>query len=71
MTSCDHETSVPDWIVEHPETWAVFKELGIDYCCGGKSLGYACREQRLDVDKVMAQLRRQIDDRQHKSDLAP
>jgi iron-sulfur cluster repair protein YtfE (RIC family) len=45
VTSCDLETSVPDWVIDHPETLALFQELGIDYCCGGKSLEYACREQ--------------------------
>ena len=30
MTSCDRNTSVPDWIIEHPETLTVFQELGID-----------------------------------------
>ncbi|MBI3465040.1 MAG: DUF542 domain-containing protein [Planctomycetes bacterium] len=32
---CDLDTSVPDWIIEHPETLALFQEFGIDYCCGG------------------------------------
>ena len=45
MTSCDLETSIPAWVIEHPETLTVFQVLGIDYCCGGKSLEYACREQ--------------------------
>lgn len=53
---CTHETSVADWVIDHPETLAVFKRLGIDYCCGGKSLETACREQRLDVRSVMATL---------------
>jgi len=26
MTSCDLDTSVPDWIIEHPETLVVFRE---------------------------------------------
>ena len=39
MSECDLDTPVPDWVIEHPETLAVFQELGIDYCCGGKSLG--------------------------------
>jgi len=38
MDECDLDTSVPDWIIEHPETLATFQELGIDYGCGGKSL---------------------------------
>ena len=34
MTDCDLETSVPDWIIDHPETFAVFQELGI---CNGSA----------------------------------
>jgi iron-sulfur cluster repair protein YtfE (RIC family) len=41
VTPCDLDTSVPDWVIEHPDTLTVFQQLGIDYCCGGKSLGYA------------------------------
>lgn len=62
MTSCDLDTSVPDWVIEHPETLAVFQELGIDYSCGGKSLGYACRERELDVQMVQAKLLRCVND---------
>jgi regulator of cell morphogenesis and NO signaling len=61
MTDCDLETSVPDWIIEHPETLAVFQELGIDYSCGGKSLEYACQEQRLDPHAVLDVLQRSIE----------
>ena len=45
MTECTLDSSVPDWVIEHPVTLAVFQALGIDYCCGGKSLAFACREQ--------------------------
>lgn len=27
---CDLDTTVPDWIIEHPQVQAVFDELGID-----------------------------------------
>jgi regulator of cell morphogenesis and NO signaling len=56
MSECNLDTSVPDWVIEHPETLAVFQELGIDTCCGGKSLGYACRQQGLDGEAVLAKL---------------
>ncbi len=56
MSECDLGTPVPDWVIEHPETLAVFQELGIDYCCGGKSLGFACRQQGLDAEAVLAKL---------------
>jgi iron-sulfur cluster repair protein YtfE (RIC family) len=57
MNPCDLDTSVPDWIIEHPETLATIQALGIDYCCGGKSLGFACRERGLDPREVLAKLR--------------
>jgi len=56
--SCDLDTPAPDWIIEHPESLAVFQELGIDFCCGGKSLAYAIREQGLDAAVVLAKLQR-------------
>jgi regulator of cell morphogenesis and NO signaling len=62
MTSCDLDTSVPDWIIEHPQTLAMFQELGIDYSCGGKSLGYACRERGLDAEAVLAKLVYSLED---------
>lgn len=62
MTDCDLETSVPDWIIEHPETLAVFQELGIDTSCGGKSLEYACEERRLDACAIFGKLQRRIED---------
>ena len=61
MSDCDLDTSVPDWMIEHPETYAVFQELGIDYCCGGKSLEYACQERRLDEQAVLEKLYQRIE----------
>jgi iron-sulfur cluster repair protein YtfE (RIC family) len=56
MCFCDLDTSVPDWVIEHPETLTVFQELGIDTSCGGKSLGFACRVQGLDEQAVLEKL---------------
>ena len=56
MTHCSLETSVPDWIIDHPQTMALFQSLGIDYSCGGKSLEYACRQQGLNPQDVLLQL---------------
>jgi regulator of cell morphogenesis and NO signaling len=44
-------------VIDHPETLAVFQELGIDCSCGGKSLGYACRERGIYGERVLARLR--------------
>ena len=61
MMECSLDSSVPDWVIEHPETLAVFQSLGIDYCCGGKSLEFACREQELNADAVLKSLVRSIE----------
>ncbi|WP_040352277.1 DUF542 domain-containing protein [Blastopirellula marina] len=60
MSHCSLETSVPDWVVDHPETLVVFQELEIDYCCGGKSLEFACQEQGLNEHEVLRKLRKLI-----------
>lgn len=56
MSDCDLETAVPDWVIEHPETWIVFQELGIDTSCGGKSLGFLCRQQGMNDQAVFKRL---------------
>ena len=56
MNECDLDTSIPDWVIEHPETLTVFQESGIDQSCGGKSLAYACRERGLDAEVVLKKL---------------
>lgn len=56
MTECSLDTPVPDWVIDHPETLAVFQEFGIDCSCGGKSLGFVCREQGLREEPVLAKL---------------
>lgn len=56
MIDCDRDSSVPDWLIEYPESLAVLQELGIDYCCGGKSLEYACRERGLETATVIARI---------------
>ena len=65
MNDVGLETSVPDWIIEHPETLALFQELGIDYCCGGKSLEHACHEQGLNAAVVLEKLQRRLADNPH------
>lgn len=60
MTDLDLDSSVPDWLVEYPALLSLFQELGIDYCCGGKSLLYACEEMSLDPHKVLVMIRESI-----------
>lgn len=56
----DLESSVVDWAIDYPQTVRVFEELQIEYCCGGKSLEYACRQRGLDPSDVLEKLRRSI-----------
>ncbi len=60
MSDCDQDTSVPDWVIDHPEVLPVFERLGIDYSCGGKSLEYACNERGLDVRQVLGEINEAI-----------
>ncbi|MGN6544585.1 MAG: DUF542 domain-containing protein [Aureliella sp.] len=50
------DSSAPDWVIEYPETEHVFRELGIETSCGGKSLFYLCTHQGFDPDTVLAKL---------------
>lgn len=57
------ETGIVDWVIEHPESVAVFERYGIDYCCGGKSLEYACLQRGADPQIVLNELRQLMADR--------
>lgn len=61
MLRCTLDDPTTDWLIEHPESAAVFAELGLDHHCGGKSLDAACRECGLDGERVLAVLRRFIE----------
>ena len=54
--NCDEFSSIPDWIIEHPESASVFDEFGLDTSCGGKSLQYACRKEGIGLHHVLEQL---------------
>jgi len=56
MIECSPETFVPNRVIDHPETLAVFQVLRIDYSCGGKSLEFVCREQALPEQHVLSKL---------------
>lgn len=53
----DLDSSVVDWIIDHPSTAAAFARLGIDTSCPGKSLRYHCERLGLDPTDVLRQLR--------------
>lgn len=61
MTDCTLDTSVVDWIIDHPESMPVFVDLGIDCSCGGKSLEYACLSAGLVPAEVLARLQKEIE----------
>lgn len=63
MLECDADTSVPDWVIEYPETLAIFDEFRIDSSCGGKSLAFACIQRGLDVEAVLLVIRDAIEGR--------
>jgi regulator of cell morphogenesis and NO signaling len=58
---CDLDTSIPDWIIEHPETTAVFNEFELDISCAGKSLRYVCHQRGLDPPTVLQRLQAVIE----------
>lgn len=55
-THCDLDTSVPDWLIDHPETQPVFRCFGLDESCAGKSLRYVCDQRGADPRAVLAAL---------------
>lgn len=57
MTQLSLETTVGNWVAQHPQVSRVFESLQIDYCCGGsKSLQQACWERQLDPQQVVQDL---------------
>jgi regulator of cell morphogenesis and NO signaling len=61
MSSGELEKSVVDWAIDQPQAVAVFEHFGVDYCCGGKSLEYACRQRGVDPQQVLAQIHRALE----------
>lgn len=59
--NCDASSSLPDWLIEHPESAEVFDELGLDTSCGGRSLEFLCVQQSLDVRFVLLRLQQLIE----------
>lgn len=66
MTECDLETAVAEWLIDHPETLKVFESLGIDYCCGGRSLEHACQQKGLEPGMVLDRLYQAIETERQK-----
>jgi regulator of cell morphogenesis and NO signaling len=57
MNRAPLETTVGQWVAEHPQLSRLFESLRIDYCCGGGiSLKDACRGRNLDPQHVLTQI---------------
>jgi regulator of cell morphogenesis and NO signaling len=62
MLILDTNTTIGQFVADHPATARVFEHYGIDYCCGGKdSLAEACARQRLNPQTVLAALQQATD----------
>ena len=58
----DPTRTINEIIVQYPGTIAVFNHFGFDTCCGGGvSVEEAARRDGLDVDAVLAELRRALE----------
>jgi iron-sulfur cluster repair protein YtfE (RIC family) len=60
MSEIDFEKGVADWAVDCPAAVAIFEQYGIDYCCGGKSLQYACRQAGAALEEIAKKLQAAI-----------
>ena len=58
MGELGFESSIVDWVVEHPELIPFFEKQGIDYCCGGRSVENACRERGIEPQLIIDELQR-------------
>ena len=54
--------TIAELVVEHPETRKFLEEMGIDYCCGGKSsLEEACVKAGLSQHDIVQRLKKVIE----------
>jgi len=61
METIDVQKSVVDWVIDYPRSVEVFEQHGIDYCCAGKSLAYACGQADASLPEVVSQLREMLE----------
>lgn len=60
--TCDLDSSVPDWLIDHPETAAVFDAYRVDTSCGGKSVRYLCVRIGVDPEALLGELHATVRD---------
>ncbi len=57
MSKPGADTTIGQWVTEHPSTARVFEDLQIDYCCGGgATLQEACEHNHLDLCEIVDRL---------------
>ncbi len=57
MNSLNLQSTVGQWVAQHPQLSRLFESLKIDYCCGGGvALEDACRGRNLDPEQVLRQM---------------
>lgn len=57
MPKYTEESSLADIVINNPLTSRLFHEVGLDFCCGGRSsLKGACREKGLETRAILDQL---------------
>ncbi len=65
----DRSQTVAATVLDHSECAAVFQQHRIDFCCGGQqSIEAAARARGVDVDALMTELTRAVDERRSGSD---
>ncbi len=52
-----HEETVAQMVAERPARARVFEKWGLSYCCGQHTVAQACREQDVDAEAVLSDLR--------------
>lgn len=64
MNQLDLDTSVGEWVAQHPQLSRLFETLKIDFCCGGAvSLEDACVGLNLEPGGVLVRIQAAIQER--------
>ena len=62
LTQIDPTVTINEIVAQHPETIAVFNRFGFDTCCGGGvSVRDAARRDGVELESVLAELRRALE----------
>lgn len=65
MNNLDKNMSIGDVVTAVPKATEIFREFGIDYCCGGhRNLAEVIKEQKINESEVYERLIKAFSDRQ-------